>query len=184
MSWVNRLSTGRKVALGFAVVFGLSILIGVLFGKEKENNEYKPQNEFKLDPWVELKLGPIDMSLNKAVLYLLIAAALTCWAMTYIAKRMRERPHEALSDVEPGARDPAEDRDAGGDEERQRDREDREVHVPQCADHGGCVGCRLYRVRSQGGNGRGEPPFRRRRRPPDGAGTVSKSRPGDSASCL
>ena len=100
MSWVNRLSTGRKVALGFGVVFGLSILIGILFPKEPDNNEYKPQNEFKLDPWIEIKLGPIDMSLNKAVLYLLIAAALTTWVMVYIAKRMKERPNNVQTAVE------------------------------------------------------------------------------------
>jgi F-type H+-transporting ATPase subunit a len=98
--WLKSLGTGKKVALGLGTVLLLSILIGVLFPKEPENNDYKPQNEFKLDPWVELKLGPIDMSLNKAVLYLLIAAALTCWTMTYIAKRMREKPNNVQTAVE------------------------------------------------------------------------------------
>ena len=98
--WIKSLSTGKKVLLGMTVVFGLSLLVGLLFGKEPENNHYKPQNEFKLDPWIELKLGPIDMSINKAVLYLLIAAALTCWTMTYIAKRMRERPNNVQTAVE------------------------------------------------------------------------------------
>jgi F-type H+-transporting ATPase subunit a len=98
--WLKSLSTGRKVALGFTIVFGLSILIGVLFPKEPENNAYKPQNEFKLDPWINLKLGPIDMSINKAVMYLLIAAALTCWVMTYIAKRMRDKPNNVQTAVE------------------------------------------------------------------------------------
>ncbi|HEX8647528.1 MAG TPA: F0F1 ATP synthase subunit A [Thermoleophilaceae bacterium] len=100
MNAIKRMSRGKQVALGAFVVFGLMILLGLLFGKEAENTEYKPQNEFKLDPWVELKLGPIDMSINKAVLYLLIAAALTCWAMTYIAKRMKERPNNVQTAVE------------------------------------------------------------------------------------
>jgi F-type H+-transporting ATPase subunit a len=98
--WIKSLSTGKKVALGLGTVFALSILIGIVFPKEPENNEYKPQNEFKLDPWIELKLGPIDMSINKAVMYLLIAAALTTWTMTYIAKRMRERPNNVQTAVE------------------------------------------------------------------------------------
>ena len=97
---MSRLSTGKKVGLGFAFIVGLSILVGVLFPKEPENNDYKPQNEFKLDPWVELKLGPIDMSLNKAVLYLFLAAALTTWAMVYIAKRMKEKPNNVQTAVE------------------------------------------------------------------------------------
>jgi F-type H+-transporting ATPase subunit a len=98
--WIASLGTGKKVALGLGTVFALSILIGVVFPKEPDNNAYKPQNEFKLDPWIELKLGPIDMSINKAVLYLLIAAALTCWTMTYIAKRMREKPNNVQTAVE------------------------------------------------------------------------------------
>jgi F-type H+-transporting ATPase subunit a len=99
-AWFKSLGTGKKVLLGVSTVFALSILVGVLFPKEPDNTHYKPQNEFKLDPWIELKLGPIDMSINKAVLYLLIAAALTCWAMTYIAKRMHERPNNVQTAVE------------------------------------------------------------------------------------
>jgi F-type H+-transporting ATPase subunit a len=100
VSHIKNLSTGKQVALGFAVLFSFVIALHLLFGKEPDNNEYKPQNEFKLDPWIELKLGPIDMSINKAVLYLLIAAALTGWTMTYIAKRMRERPNNVQTAVE------------------------------------------------------------------------------------
>lgn len=40
--------------------------------------DFDPSEEFKLKPWVSLKLGPLDMSINKAVVYLLLAAALTC----------------------------------------------------------------------------------------------------------
>lgn len=100
MTWVKNLGLGKQVALGLGVLFTLMILIGLLFPKEPENNAYKPQNEFKLDPWISLKLGPIDMSINKAVLYLLIAAALTCWVMTYIAKRMKDRPNNVQTAVE------------------------------------------------------------------------------------
>ncbi len=100
MTWLKNLSRGKQVALGLGTLFALMILVGLLFPKEPENNDYKPQNEFRLDPWIELKLGPIDMSINKAVLYLLIAAALTCWAMTYIAKRMKDRPNNVQTAVE------------------------------------------------------------------------------------
>ncbi len=100
MTMLKRLSRGKQVALGLTALFSLMIIVGVLYPKQPENNDYKPQNEFRLDPWIELKLGPIDMSINKAVLYLLIAAALTCWAMTYIAKRMRERPNNVQTAVE------------------------------------------------------------------------------------
>ena len=36
-----------------------------------------PRTEFKLEHWVPIHLGPIDMSINKAVVYLLLGAALS-----------------------------------------------------------------------------------------------------------
>jgi F-type H+-transporting ATPase subunit a len=100
MSAIRRLRTRYKVLLGFLTLVLLCTIVASLFPSEGENTEYKPQNEFKLDPWIELKLGPIDMSINKAVLYLFLAAALTAWTMTYIARRMRERPNNVQTAME------------------------------------------------------------------------------------
>ena len=60
------------------------------------NEEYKPQNEFKLDPW--FSIGPIEF--NKGVLYLFIATALTCGTMIYVARRMHQRPNRLQTLVE------------------------------------------------------------------------------------
>lgn len=57
------------------------------------NEDFKPQNEFKLDPWVELKIGPIDMSINKAVLMLVLAASLTVLTLVWIGRRMQAKPN-------------------------------------------------------------------------------------------
>jgi F-type H+-transporting ATPase subunit a len=50
-------------------------------------SDFKPQDEFALHPWVSLHLGPLDMSVNKAVVYLWIGAALTIllgvWIMRF-----------------------------------------------------------------------------------------------------
>jgi F-type H+-transporting ATPase subunit a len=94
------LSTGRKVMLGGAVIVGLVIFLLAVVGKQPKNNEYKPQNEFKLDPWIHLKIGSLDLSINKAVLYLFIAATLTAWTMVYISRRMRDRPNNVQTAVE------------------------------------------------------------------------------------
>ena len=99
-AWLKQLSTGRKVLLGFVLLILLCTIVSRLFPSAGENNEYKPQNEFKLDPWISLKLGPIDLSINKAVMYLFIAAALTTWVMVYIAKRMQERPNNIQTAME------------------------------------------------------------------------------------
>ena len=39
---------------------------------------FDPSEEFQLKPWVSIHLGSLDLSINKAVVYLLIAAVLTC----------------------------------------------------------------------------------------------------------
>ena len=64
------------------------------------NEDFKPQNEFKLDPWISLKFGPLDMSINKAVMYLVITCVLTCVAMVWIAKRMEAKPNRVQTAVE------------------------------------------------------------------------------------
>jgi F-type H+-transporting ATPase subunit a len=70
------------------------------FGSEGQNQTYQPQNEFKLDPWISIKVGGLDLSINKAVLYLVLAAALTTGTMIYIAKRMQQKPNLVQTAVE------------------------------------------------------------------------------------
>ena len=59
--------------------------------------EFKPQNEFKLDPWIELP-GPFDI--NKAVFYIWVATALTIGTFFYVANRMQARPNRIQTAVE------------------------------------------------------------------------------------
>ncbi|MEA2351492.1 MAG: F-type H+-transporting ATPase subunit a [Thermoleophilaceae bacterium] len=100
MTWFKNLGTGKKIALAGGILLVLAIILGVGFGSAGKNDAYQPQNEFMLDPWVSIKIGGLDLSLNKAVLYLLIAATLTCLTMRYIAKRMQERPNNVQTAVE------------------------------------------------------------------------------------
>ena len=94
------MSTRSKVLLGIFIWLGGAIVLYAIFGSDGKNDEFKPQNEFKLDPWINLKLGGIDLSINKAVLYLVLACALTTSAMIYIAKRMQDRPNRVQTLVE------------------------------------------------------------------------------------
>jgi F-type H+-transporting ATPase subunit a len=61
------------------------------------NENYKPQNEFKLDPWIDLP-GPFDI--NKAVFYVIVATTLTCLAMVLVARKMQQRPNRLQTAVE------------------------------------------------------------------------------------
>jgi len=80
-----------------AVYIGLIVIALIVFGSVGKNTEFKPQNEFKLDTWIDLP-GPFDI--NKAVLYLLLAAILTTWTMIYVARRMQQRPNRIQTAVE------------------------------------------------------------------------------------
>jgi F-type H+-transporting ATPase subunit a len=94
------MSTGRKVLVAFLIAGVLIAILGLLFGSSGMNSAYKPQEEFKLDTWISIKAGSLDLSINKAVLYLFLASALTVISMVYIAKRMTERPNRVQTAVE------------------------------------------------------------------------------------
>jgi F-type H+-transporting ATPase subunit a len=90
----------RRRKIGFTIL-GVYLLLaigaGLFLGSGGKNTEFKPQNEFKLDSWVNLP-GPFDI--NKAVLYLVLAAVLTCWTLFYVARRMQQRPNRTQTAVE------------------------------------------------------------------------------------
>ena len=92
------MSTGKRIALivGGIYLFLIVLAVGIFGWSRLDNEEFKPQNEFKLDTWIEL--GPFDFT--KAVLYLLIASALTIGTMLYISNRMKARPNRVQTAVE------------------------------------------------------------------------------------
>jgi F-type H+-transporting ATPase subunit a len=94
------LSTKAKVLIGLGVYLAIAILMLLIFGSSGKNEEFQPQNEFKLEPWVSIHLGGVDLSINKAVLYLLIASGLTIFAMLWISRRMQQKPNRVQTAVE------------------------------------------------------------------------------------
>ena len=94
------LSRRVKVFIGLALFLAVLVALGAAFGSHGMNSDYKPQDEFKLDAWISIKLGGIDLSINKAVLYLVLAGGLTVATMTWIANRMHTRPNRVQTAVE------------------------------------------------------------------------------------
>jgi F-type H+-transporting ATPase subunit a len=58
--------------------------------------DFKPEDEFKLDTWVSIHIGPLDMSINKAVAYLWLGTLVTI-VLGIVLMRVRLR-------VKPGTR--------------------------------------------------------------------------------
>jgi F-type H+-transporting ATPase subunit a len=100
MSALSRLSTKQKVLLGVGIYFAVTIALLLIFGNEGKNEEFKPQNEFKLHDWVPIHIAGINFSITRAVLYLVLASALTIWVMVYIARRMQMKPNRVQAGVE------------------------------------------------------------------------------------
>ncbi len=92
------MSTTRKVLLwiGGFYLAGVVLLV-VIFGfASHRNSSFQIQNEFKLVNWVSLGL----LSVNRAVLYLVLAAIATIGTLMYIARRMHDRPNRVQTAVE------------------------------------------------------------------------------------
>jgi len=64
-------------------------------------SEFDPSVEFKTDPYVSIQLGPLDMSINKAVVYLLLAAAICIGVGIFVIRGgLKMRPTRAQNVVE------------------------------------------------------------------------------------
>ena len=94
------MSRGQKIGLAVFVWLGIAIAIYAAAGSEGKNDEFKPQDEFKLDPWIDIHIGGVDLSFTKATLYLLLACILTTGTMIYVAKRMQDRPNRVQTLIE------------------------------------------------------------------------------------
>jgi len=85
------------IGLGAAYILAIFVVVAIFGATRRDNEEFQPQNEFKLDTWVDLP-GPLDI--NKGVLYVVIAAILTVVTMVYIARRMQARPNRVQTAME------------------------------------------------------------------------------------
>lgn len=92
-----RFSTKQKLLAILAIyILGMVVIVVATGASGTRNTTFEPQNEFKLETWIDLGV----LSINKAVMYLIIAAALTCASMIYIARRMQQRPNRVQTAVE------------------------------------------------------------------------------------
>lgn len=94
------MSTKTKVLIGAGAYLAIFALLLLIFGNAGKNEAFKPQNEFKLEPWISIHIGSVDLSINKAVFYLLLASVLTIFTMVWIARRMQQKPNRVQAAVE------------------------------------------------------------------------------------
>ena len=92
------MSNVKKIllAIGGVYLVGIVLLIVIFGATSHKNSSFQIQNEFKLVNWVSLGV----LSINRAVLYLVLATLLTIFTMVFIANRMRARPNRVQTAVE------------------------------------------------------------------------------------
>ncbi len=89
-----RLLDRRYAFFAWLTVMALGLLTPATAAAAEE--EFDPASEFALPTWIEIKVFGIDMSINKAVLYIVVAAILTTVVVSLIARNMKVRPESRV----------------------------------------------------------------------------------------
>jgi F-type H+-transporting ATPase subunit a len=75
----------------------------VLPGNALAKGEFHPEEEFEQHPWVSIHIGPLDLSITKAVAYLLLGTLLTIllglWLMRWKPRGRRQALGELIYEV-------------------------------------------------------------------------------------
>src|SRR5690606_8585891 len=84
-----------------ALALALLLAAPAIAAAQEEEADFDPSLEFELTPYVNIELGPLDLSINKAVVYLLIAAAICIGLGIFVVRGgLRQRPTGAQNLVE------------------------------------------------------------------------------------
>jgi len=93
------MSTKRKIIWGVGLTYVIGFVVFIIaYGiKGHKNETFQVIDSFHLVSWVHL-VGPLQ--LDKGVLYLLMAAAITVGLLTWVSKRMEDKPGRVQVAVE------------------------------------------------------------------------------------
>ncbi len=87
----------RRTWYGLAGLVTAGLVSGfVLAPAARAAETFEPADEFRLDPWIPIEIFGIDMSINKAVFYIFLAAILTVLVMVLVARSMKVRPDSKM----------------------------------------------------------------------------------------
>ncbi len=67
----------RALALALSLLLILPASVALASSAEGEEEEFNPEHDFEIGEWIPIHLGPLDLSINKAVAYLLLGTAVT-----------------------------------------------------------------------------------------------------------
>ena len=68
----------RLFAIGLTLFLALPAVALAASEANGEEEKFNPASEWTLHPWISIHIGPLDMSINKAVAYLMLGALVSC----------------------------------------------------------------------------------------------------------
>ena len=68
----------RALALALTLLLTLPASVALASSTEGAEEEFDPAHEWELQEWIPIHLGPLDLSINKAVAYLLLGTVCAC----------------------------------------------------------------------------------------------------------
>jgi F-type H+-transporting ATPase subunit a len=92
----------KRLATSVAPLFLLFLLSpAAAFAAEDDESEFEPVQEFIIEPWWDLEIGPFNMGISKAVVYLWLAAIITVVVALWIVRGgLRQQPGRGQAVVE------------------------------------------------------------------------------------
>jgi F-type H+-transporting ATPase subunit a len=98
------MSTKAKILwgtfIGLFLWIALTVVLLLTLGDMGKREDFLPQDEFRLEAWIPISIAGLDLSINRAVLYLALASGATIATLTFLASRMRRAPNRVQVVVE------------------------------------------------------------------------------------
>jgi F-type H+-transporting ATPase subunit a len=90
----------RGTFIGLFLWLALTVVLLLTLGDMGKREDFLPQDEFRLEAWIPISIAGLDLSINRAVLYLALASGATIATLTFLASRMRRAPNRVQVVVE------------------------------------------------------------------------------------
>ncbi len=80
------------------MLFTISLLALALPGQAFARGDFDPTQEFEQHEWVPIHIGPLDLSITKAVVYLMLGSVLTmAFGIVFMRWRLKVEPERRQS---------------------------------------------------------------------------------------
>ena len=88
----------RLAAAALTLLLVLPASVALAADAPHGEEEFNPEHDFEIGEWIPIHVGPLDLSINKAVAYLLLGTAATI-ALGLFLMRAKVGPRDEVGDT-------------------------------------------------------------------------------------